>query len=142
MNRVVLVGRLTKDPEIRYLTGENANAALRFKVAVTRQFKNAEGKYDADFITCVAWKNQAEFINKYFHQGDMIGLQGNIRTGSYTNKDGQTVYTTEVYVDSVEFVGGKNKNGDSSDQPVAKTNAKCDTSFMNVPDTEDEELPW
>lgn len=142
MNRVVLVGRLTKDPEIRYLTGENANATLRFNVAVPRQFKNAEGKYDADFITCVAWKNQAEFINKYFHQGDMIGLQGNIRTGRYTNKDGQTVYTTEVYVDSVEFVGGKNNNADNSDQPVAKTNANRDTSFMNVPDTEDEALPW
>ena len=145
MNRVILVGRLTADPEVGYLSGENATAYSRFSVAVNRTFKNADGKYDADFIRCVAWRSQAEFVNKYFHKGDMIGIQGNIRTGSYTNKDGQKVYTTEVYVDQIEFVGGRSNgenNGGGSNNGGNYNRKPSDNSFMNVPDTDDEELPW
>lgn len=119
MNKVILMGRLTADPEMRYTTGENATANARFSVAVNRQFKNAEGNYDADFIRCVAWKNNAEFIQKWFHKGDMIVIEGNIRTGSYTNKDGQKVYTTEVWVDRVEFGGAKSAGNTQSD-PMPK----------------------
>jgi len=143
MNRVNLVGRLTKDVTINYSTGENANAICRFTVAVNRKFKNKEtGQYDADFISCVAFGKTCEFIAKWFHKGDPIGISGNIRTGSYTNKDGIKVYTTDVYVDDAEFVGGKN-NFDTG-VAIGSTPAQkpVDTSFMNVPDTEDEALPW
>ena len=107
MNNVVLMGRLVADPETYYSTGENATATTRFTVAINRTFKNAEGKYDADFIRCVAFKQHAEFVSKYFHKGDMIALDGYIHTGSYTNKDGQKVYTTDVYINHVEFCGSK-----------------------------------
>lgn len=151
MNRVDLVGRLTADPEVRYTSGENANARVRFTVAVNRKFKNADGRYDADFISCVAWKNQAEFISKYFHKGDPIGINGNIRTGSYTNTDGVKIYTTDVYVDDVEFVGGgrRSDDGEVPTSAPAQTQAKpqqkrqTDTDWMNVPDGVDEEgLPF
>ena len=104
MNKVQLVGRLTRDPEIRYSQGENATATARFSVAVNRRFKNAEGNYDADFINCVAFGKSAEFVEKYFKKGMAIGLTGRIQTGSYTNKDGQKVYTTDVVVEETEFV--------------------------------------
>ena len=97
MNKVILIGRLTKDPEIRYT---NDSAFARFSVAVDRKFKNSEVKYDADFINCVAFSKQAEFIEKYFHKGMKIGLEGHIQTGSFTNRDGQKVYTTDVIVES------------------------------------------
>ena len=143
MNKVILVGRLTADPEVNYTTGENASANARFSVAVNRPFKNSDGVYDADFIRCVAWRNNAEFIQKYFHKGSMIGLDGYIRTGSYTNKDGQKVYTTEVWVDRVEFVGGKNDNAQSASTPVPQKSATPpDNSWMNAPAGEEEELPF
>ena len=107
MNKVQLVGRLTRDPEIRYSQGENATATARFSVAVNRRFKNAEGNYDADFINCVAFGKSAEFVEKYFKKGMAIGLTGRIQTGSYTNKDGQKVYTTDVVVEETEFVESK-----------------------------------
>ena len=107
MNKVQLVGRLTRDPEIRYSQGENATATARFSVAVNRRFKNAEGNYDADFINCVAFGKSAEFVEKYFKKGMAIGLTGRIQTGNYTNKDGQKVYTTDVIVEETEFVESK-----------------------------------
>lgn len=146
MNRVILVGRLTADVDVNYTTGENTRANARFSVAVNRTFKNADGGYDADFIRCVAWGSQAEFVNKYFHKGDMIGLEGNIRTGSYTNKDGQKVYTTEVYVDRVEFVGGKNSanngNGGNNASRSSYQGQSRNNDFVNVPDGGDDEMPW
>lgn len=142
MNNVVLVGRITADPETNYITGENSNVNARFTVAVNRPYKNAEGKYDADFIRCVAWRNTAEFISKYFHKGDMIVIRGNIRTGSYTNKDGVKVYTTEVWVDNAEFGGSKGSvDGGNYSNQLPQAQAQ-DNSFMNVPDNSDEELPW
>jgi len=143
MNSVNLVGRLVRDPELHYSTGENATASCRFTVAVQRKFKNADGNYDADFISCVAFRQTAETISKFFTKGSLIGIQGNIRTGSYTNKDGNKVYTTDVYVDNFEFVGSKADNGGNS-VPTQQNNttARRDNSFMNIPDGSDEELPF
>lgn len=140
MNKVILMGRLTRDPETRYTTGENAMAITRFSVAVNRKFKNAEGNYDADFPNCVAFGKTGEFVQKFFHKGDMIGLDGRITTGSYTNKDGVKVYTTEVTVENAEFVGSKNANADQGSNQ--EFNRPVADDFMNVPDSETGELPF
>ena len=134
MNKVELVGRLTKDVDMRYSGGENANAFARFTVAVNRNYKNSEGVYEADFISCTAFGKTSEFINKYFHKGDLIGIIGSIRTGSYTNKDGLKVYTTDVNVENAEFVGGKNDNNNAG----TSKNNHVDEDFMNIPDSPDE----
>ena len=143
MNKVQLVGRLTRDPEIRYSQGENATATARFSVAVNRRFKNSEGNYDADFINCVAFGKSAEFVEKYFKKGMAIGLTGRIQTGSYTNKDGQKVYTTDVVVEETEFVeskGASNTGNSNVSRPAPSTANNND--FMNIPDGVDEELPF
>ena len=143
MNKVQLVGRLTRDPEIRYSQGENATATARFSVAVNRRFKNAEGNYDADFINCVAFGKSAEFVEKYFKKGMAIGLTGRIQTGSYTNKDGQKVYTTDVVVEETEFV--ESKGASSADNPNTSRpapNVANNNDFMSIPDGVDEELPF
>ena len=114
MNKVIIIGRFTRDPEIKYTTGENATATARFSLAVNRRFKNKEGNYDADFINCVAFGKTAEFIEKYFTKGMAIGITGRIQTGSYTNKEGQKVYTTDVVVEETEFVESKNKGTSGS----------------------------
>ena len=144
MNKVILVGRLTADPEMRYTTGENASANARFTLAVDRKFKNADGKYDTDFIRCVAWKHNAEFVEKDVHKGNKIIAEGWIRTGSYTNKDNQKVYTTEVWVDGIEFFETK---GSGQQNVASKTTTRRRPSsddFMNIPDNanEDEGLPF
>lgn len=111
MNNVILVGRLTSDPELRQT--QSGIASARFTVAVNRRFKNQQtGEYDADFITCVAWKQTAEFISRYFTKGARIVLEGSLRSGSYTDRKHSDVthYTTEVYVDNVEFAGSKSDN--------------------------------
>ena len=143
MNKVQLVGRLTRDPEIRYSQGENATATARFSVAVNRRFKNSEGNYDADFINCVAFGKSAEFVEKYFKKGMAIGLTGRIQTGSYTNKDGQKVYTTDVVVEETEFVESKgaSNTGNSNVSRPAPSAAK-NNDFMSIPDGVDEELPF
>lgn len=143
MNKVELVGRLTRDPEVRYTTGESANAIARFSVAVNRRFKNAEGNYDADFINCVAFGKTAEFIEKYFRKGMAIGLTGRIQTGNYTNKDGVKVYTTDVVVEEAEFVESKN-SGNATGTPNTPSNGGVSSNdgFMNIPDGIDEELPF
>ena len=139
MNKVDLVGRIVRDPEVRYSTGENASASCRFTVAVNRKFKNKEtGQYAADFISCVAFRQTAEFVGKYFHKGDPIGISGNIRTGSYTNKDGIKVYTTDVYVDDAEFVASKGATATAPSQAATPDM----NGFMNIPDTVEEELPF
>ena len=143
MNKVQLVGRLTRDPEIRYSQGENATATARFSVAVNRRFKNSEGNYDADFINCVAFGKSAEFVEKYFKKGMAIGLTGRIQTGSYTNKDGQKVYTTDVVVEETEFVeskGASNTDNSNSFRPTPSVSNNSD--FVNIPDGVDEELPF
>lgn len=145
MNKVELVGRIVRDPEVRYSTGENATAIARFSVAVQRKFKNAEGNYEADFPSCTAFGKTAEFVEKWFHRGDMIGLTGHIQTGSYTNQKGDKVYTTDVMVDEVEFVGSKGTSNQSTgNQGEASAQRPSADSFMNIPDNIDDEadLPF
>lgn len=141
MNKVILIGRLTRDPDIRYTAGESANCIARFSVAVNRRFKDADGNYGADFINCVAFGKSGEFIEKYFRKGMAIGLTGRIQTGSYTNKDGQKVYTTDVVVEETEFVESKNGSGGNSSS-VPTPSSPSDDGFMNIPDGIEEELPF
>ena len=144
MNKVILMGRLTRDPEIRYSQGENAMAIARYTLAVDRRFKR-DGEQSADFINCLAFGKSAEFAEKYLHQGTKILIEGRIQTGSYTNKDGQKVYTTEVVVESHEFAEGKggsssSSNGETRPDP---SQANAGDGFMNIPDgVEDEGLPF
>lgn len=137
MNKVIIIGRFTRDPEIKYSTGENATATARFSLAVNRRFKNKEGNYDADFINCVAFGKTAEFIEKYFTKGMAIGITGRIQTGSYTNKEGQKVYTTDVVVEETEFVESKNKG--TSDN-VPNNNANSNSDFEET--ISDDEMPF
>ena len=137
MNKVIIIGRFTRDPEVKYTTGENATATARFSLAVNRRFKNKEGNYDADFINCVAFGKTAEFIEKYFTKGMAIGITGRIQTGSYTNKEGQKVYTTDVVVEETEFVESKNKG--TSDN-VPNNNANSNSDFEEV--ISEDEMPF
>lgn len=119
MNKVELIGRLTKDPEVKLTT--NQTAYCNFTVAVDRRFKDKDGQRQSDFINCVAWKQTADFINKYFHKGSRIGLCGSIQTRSY-EKDGQKVFITEVLVDEVEFVESKTEAKEAA-QPKKDSHA-------------------
>ena len=148
MNKVILMGRLTRDPEIRYSQGERSMAIARFTLAVDRRRRggdNANSEQTADFITCVAFDRQAEFAEKYLHQGTKMLVTGRIQTGSYTNKDGQKVYTTEVMVDEMEFAESKSSaEGSNYTAPgrLMPSTAAGD-AFMNIPDgVEDEGLPF
>lgn len=140
MNNVALVGRLTRPIEVRYTQGENPLAMCNLNVAVDRKFKK-DGQPTADFINCKAFGKTAEFIGKYFDKGNRIGLTGSIQTGSYKNKDGNTVYTTDVIVNEVEFVDSKgNKDTENSN---SEKNASGNESFMNISDGIDEDsLPF
>lgn len=137
MNKVVLIGRCTRDPEVRYSQGENATAVARYTLAVDRQFKR-DGDQSADFINCIAFGKRGEFAEKYLRKGTKIAVVGRIQTGSYTNKDGQKVYTTDIVVDEHEFVESKatsQQNGNGS-APVSSD------GFMSIPDGVDAELPF
>ena len=138
MNNVQLVGRFTRDPDIRYTDGGSSIA--RFNLAVDRAYKR-EGGDSADFIGCIAFGKTAEFIEKYFHKGQRIGLTGRIQTGSYTNKDGVKVYTTDVVAERVEFVESKGNGGDNSSRADSGQN-QYPEDFMAIPDGIDEELPF
>ena len=138
MNKAVLVGRLTRDPEVRYSQGENATAVARYTVAVERRFKR-EGEPTADFIPCVVFGRSAEFAEKYFRQGMRISVSGRIQTGSYTNKDGVRVYTTEVIVEEQEFAESRTEQEARAQIPDEITPRD---GFMNIPDGIDEELPF
>lgn len=139
MNNVQLVGRFTRDPEVRYTDGGTSIA--RFSLAVDRRYKS-DGGPTADFPNCIAFGKTAEFIEKYFRQGMRIGATGRIQTGSYTNKDGVKVYTTDVVVENCEFVESK-ASQDKSDQESEGGFGQPDSDgFMNIPDGIDEELPF
>lgn len=117
MNNVILMGRLTADPELRQT--QSGISSCRFTIAVNRKFKNKDtDQYDADFISCVAWRQTAEFVSRYFSKGSMICVSGSLRTGSYTDKNHSDVthYTTDVFVDGVEFTGEKKQQGTSNNQ--------------------------
>ena len=145
MNKVVLVGRLTRDPEVRYSQGDNATAVARYTLAVDRRFRR-DGEPTADFIPCVIFGRSAEFAEKYFRQGLKIAVTGRIQTGSYTNRDGVKVYTTEVVVEEQEFAESKNASSANTQSyqtaPAPAPSADAGDGFMNIPDGIDEELPF
>ena len=148
MNKVILMGRLTRDPEVRYSAGDNAMAVARFSLAVDRR-RRANGGSDeqtADFINCVSFGRQAEFAEKYLRKGTKLVVTGRIQTGSYTNKDGVRVYTTDVVVEDQEFAESKNASGsnDAGFAPMSRPqpSAAIGDGFMNIPDGIDEELPF
>lgn len=147
MNSVCLVGRLARDPEVRYSQGTNATCVARYTLAVQRQFK-VEGQPDADFISCVAFGKAGEFAEKYLKKGMNIGVTGRIQTGSYKNKEGATVYTTDIIVQTQEFCEKKGDTTGSAGVTASapKTDKNKDATsgdgFMNIPEDADDELPF
>ena len=158
MNRVILMGRLTRDPEVRYSQGERAMAIARYTLAVDRRGRRSQSadgnEQTADFIPCVAFDRAGEFAEKYFHQGMRVLISGRIQTGSYINRDGQKVYTTEVIIDDQEFADSKGAAADMSGYagagyqrpapaPRPEPASAIGDGFMNIPDgVEDEGLPF
>lgn len=154
MNKVILMGRLTRDPDIRYGQGENASIVARFSLAVDRRFKKQNDEQTADFINCVAFSRTAEFAERYLKKGTKVAACGRIQTGSYTNRDGQKVYTTDVIVEELEFAESKNAAG-GADNPYQDSAAgytqapqkpdpaqAANSDFMNIPDGINEDLPF
>ena len=153
MNKVILMGRLTKDPEVRYSQGETPMAVARYTLAVDRrQARNNGNEQTADFINCVAFGRAGEFAERYFRKGTKIAITGRIQTGSYTNKDGVRVYTTDIVVEEQEFAESKNAssgneggyqnngyNGGGYNRPAP---GGAGDGFMNIPDGIDEEIPF
>ena len=151
MNKVILMGRLTRDPEVRYSAGDNSMAIARYTLAVDRRFGRRDGEATAEFIGCVAFGRSAEFAEKYFRQGLKVVVTGRIQTGSYTNRDGQKVYTTDVVVEDQEFAESKAASAEHGVMPSAAaprpsapapSQASVSDGFMNIPDGIDEELPF
>ena len=152
MNKVILMGRLTRDPEVRYSQGANQTAVARFSIAVDRRFKR-EGEPDADFFNCTAFGKQAEFIERYLRKGVKVVTCGRIQNDNYTNKDGQMVYSVRVMVDEIEFAESKNASANNGDNGYngggymgggnsAPAPSGAGDGFMNIPDGIDEELPF
>ena len=146
MNKVILMGRLTRDPDVRYSAGENSTAVARYTLAVDRRFRRDGDSATADFIGCVAFGRQAEFAEKYFRKGTKIAVTGRIQTGSYTNREGQKVYTTDVVIEEQEFA--ESKGSSSSDggsyQPAGRpspANASAE-GFMSIPEGIEDDLPF
>ena len=151
MNKVILMGRLTRDPEVRYSQGESPMAIARYTLAVDRRFNRNNDEQTADFIGCVAFGRAGEFAEKYFRKGTKVAITGRIQTGSYTNKDGVKVYTTDVVVEDQEFAESKNSNNNSGDNygnnfgggnSQSAAPMAADDGFMNIQDGIDEELPF
>ena len=151
MNKVILMGRLTRDPEVRYSQGASQTAVGRFSIAVDRRFKR-EGEPDADFFNCTAFGKQAEFVERYLHKGTKIVVRGRIQNDNYTNKDGQTVYSVRVMVEEIEFAesknaqgsndGGYNNGGYAGNRGNAPAPGGADGGFMNIPEGIEEDLPF
>ncbi len=149
MNKVILMGRLTRDPDIRQGQGDNATLIARYTLAVDRRFRRDGSDQTADFISVVAFGKSAEFIEKYVHKGTKLVVTGRIQTGSYTNKEGQKVYTTDVVAEDQEFAESKNASSGSSSYGdrssggfESASSAPAEDGFMNVPDGIDDELPF
>lgn len=148
MNNVVLMGRLTRDPDVRYSQSEQPMAIARYTLAVDRRFKR-DGEQTADFISCVSFGRTGEFVEKYLRQGTKVVIRGRIQTGSYTNRDGQKVYTTDVVAEDVEFAESKNSSQNSGGNGGFQSfdhnpapSAPAGDGFMNIPDGIEEELPF
>lgn len=135
MNKVELLGRLTRDPDIRYSNSEESIAVARFNLAVERRHRK-DGQTESDFISCVAFGRSAEFAEKYLHKGTKIVLVGRIQTGNYTNQDGQKIYTTDVVAEEMYFAESKKEGSDGRSKPTDEN------GFMNIPEGIDEELPF
>lgn len=133
MNKVILLGRLTKDPDMR---GEGTSLAARYTLAVDRRFANKDGQRETDFISCVAFGKAAEFAEKYMKKGTKMLITGRIQTGSFTNKDGQKIYTTDVIAEDQEFAESKG-SGSSNAEPSG-----ADDDFMNIPDSVKDDMPF
>lgn len=150
MNKVILMGRLTRDPEIRYSQNDSSMAVARYTIAVDRRVSRNGGddQQTADFIGCVAFGRNAEFAERYLKKGTKIAIEGRIQTGSYTNRDGQRVYTTDVVVENHEFCESRGANGGSYESPAsfggAPVNQGADpgSDFMNIPEGIEEDLPF
>ena len=144
MNKAILMGRLTRDPEVRYTQGENQMAIARYTLAVDRRFNRNGDDNTADFISCVAFGKAGEFAERYFRKGTKIAVTGRIQTGSYTNKDGVKVYTTDVVVEEQEFAESKNAgDGGFSQAPGRPQPSAAGDGFMNIPDSVDDDgLPF
>ena len=136
MNKVILLGRLTRDPDVRYSSGPDPKAVARYTLAVDRRFKQ-EGQQNTDFISCVAFGRQAEFAEKYLRKGTKIALTGRIQTGSYTNREGNKVYTTDVVIEEQEFA--ESKSNETRTQPA---HSEIGDGFMEIPNGIDEEIPF
>ena len=146
MNKAILMGRLTRDPDVRYSQGENPMAIARYTLAVDRRFKR-DGEQSADFINCLAFGRSAEFAEKYFKQGTKIAVSGRIQSGSYTNREGVKVYTTEVVIEEQEFAESKaaasqNNNRGASQPSTPQSSTTASDGFMNIPDGLEDELPF
>jgi single-strand DNA-binding protein len=145
MNKVILMGRLTRDPEVRYSQGESSLAIARFSLAVDRRFKK-QGEPEADFFNCTAFGKQAEFTEKYLKQGTKMVVIGRVQNDNYTNKDGQKVYSVQIMVDELEFAESKSTGSESggSYQQTSRPapSQAIGDGFMNIPDGIDEELPF
>lgn len=144
MNKTILMGRLTRDPEVRYAANDSGMAIVRYTLAVDRRRTGNDGQ-SADFINCVAFGKTGEFAEKYFRKGTKILISGRIQTGSYTNKDGQRVYTTDVVVEEQEFAESKSASESNAGfAPVERPapSSAAGDGFMNIPDGIDEELPF
>lgn len=143
MNKVILMGRLTRDPEVRYSAGDNSMAIARYTLAVDRRIRK-ENEASADFIGCVAFGRSAEFAEKYFRQGVRVVISGRIQTGSYTNRDGKKIYTTDVVVEEQEFAESKAVSESNNQNQNSGRTMETDNGggFMNIPDGIDEELPF
>lgn len=146
MNKVVLMGRLTRDPEVRYTQGDSSLAIARYTLAVDRRFKRDGDEQTADFINCVSFGKSAEFAEKYYHKGIKVAVCGRIQTGSYTNKDGVKVYTTEVVVEEQEFAESKNAQGGGQGSGFGYGDGPAPSGasdgFINVPEGIDSEIPF
>ena len=138
LNKVILCGRMTKDAEVRYSHGESSTAVARFSLAVDRRFKRDSEEQTVDFIGCVAFGKTGEFLERYGKKGTKFIVEGRIQTGSYTNKDGQKVFTTDVVVEQIEFAESKGSNNAPQEQPKPSNG----DGFMSIPDGIDEELPF
>ena len=147
MNKVILMGRLTRDPEVRYSQGERQMAIARYTLAVDRRGRanTSNGEQTADFIQCVAFDRSAEFAEKYLRKGTKILLEGEIRNNNYTGKDGNMVYSDQIIANSIEFAESKNaqsNNGFGGDMGTPAPNTNAGDGFMNIPDGIEEELPF
>ncbi len=141
MNKVILMGRLTRDPEVRYSQGDNATAIAKFALAVNRKTKR-ENETSADYINCISFGRSAEFAEKYFRKGTKIVILGRIQTGSYTNRDGQKVYTTDIVIEEQDFAESKSASQQNNSGSTHNTSNNWQTNTDVFTNTDDEGLPF